>query len=109
MAIVQYKGMWYDKDEEIKYPQRLNSTCSIDALWKHQIYQGRTAWNFHHNSDTYEPEIVLSNYNYVPPLKKRRWGDPEIFRTEHPLPICSETRDFLWEAGRRVDACLKGF
>lgn len=108
MTVVEYKGLIYDKNEEIIYPGRLNSTCAIDDLWKSQINNGVTSWNFPRNSHTYKPEIVLSNYSYVPPRQKRRYGDPKIFRSENPLPINSPTRDFLMEAARRVDEKLRG-
>jgi len=108
MTVVLYKGMSYDKSEEIQYPERLNSTCAVDALWKTQITNGKTAWNFPLNSNTYKPEIVLSNYNYALPKQKRRYGDPNIFRSENPFPLNSVTRDFLMEGARRVDEKLKG-
>ena len=107
MAIVQYKGLWYDQDETVTYPEKLNSTFAVDKYEK-LVMNGKVTFNFHHNSYKFKPEVVLSCYTPFAPEKKRRADNNNWYRMELPFPISSQTRDFFLECARRVDAMLKG-
>ena len=107
MTVVEYKGLYYDKSEEIVYPEKLNATFALDKYEK-LVMNGKVTFNFHHNSYAFGPEVVLAVYTPVAPEKKRRADNNNWYRNEIPFPICSETRDFFLKCAMAVDAKLKG-
>ena len=110
MAIVQYKGLWYNSDETVTYPEKLNVTFPLiapDEDFKLTI-NGKVTLNTHHGSYAHKPEVVLSVYSPLAPKKSRRNGNGKWYRMELPFPISSATRDFFLECARKVDAKLKG-
>lgn len=107
MTVVAYKGMSWNKEEDIVYPEKLNATWAIDKLWKYQL-EGKTTFNFHHNSIVYSPEVVLATYSPAAPVRKHRADNNGWYRNETPFPINTATRDFFFNAFVSVDARLKG-
>jgi len=108
MTVIEYKGMWYDKSEEIVYPTKLNATMAINKFWKLALRHATTTLNFHHGSTVYSPEAVLATYDFDPPVREARPDNNGWYRNETPFPLNAATRDFFLECAEAVDRKLKG-
>jgi len=99
--------MYWNSEDEVKYPDLVPSTMSINEKSK-LAFSGTLTLNFHQDSAKYDREAVIAVYSKTEPSVKERPLNNGWTRNEIVLPLSSATYEFFLECAYQVKARLEG-